>query len=380
MTEAPVANIIRHPKLILPTDSISRAVEALRVSGLAEIPVISIGRVVGVVTESSILEALLSGNPREVMKQPVSLVMSKDFVCGNVYMSAGQVAELMKDSQRQVLPIVDQYGNYQGIVTRQDVFGALCMTMRPQTVAGLATPLGVYLTTGYLRAGAGNVGLFLTGVVMILTWFASALLVYGFAWLVQLTSPLPLLAILQSPPIGVYNWMDAVRGLLMVAQFLVFLILFRLLPITGYHAAEHQVVHAIESGEPLEIDVVSRMPRVHPRCGTNLVVAVTIFVIMVERIPAQLAALIAVLVVIFAWRSIGGIVQYYITTKPPTRKQLENGIKAGESLLRKYRSNPNYQGTEFDRIWNSGMPMVILGVAVTLPLGFLLDSFLPGLF
>lgn len=380
MDDIPITNILRQVKLILPTDTIAKAAEAFRISGLTELPVVSSGRVVGMVTESAVLDVLVRENPREVMRRPVLSVMHEDCISGNIYMTARQIAELLNDSHRQTLPIVDQYGIFQGIVSRQDAFGVLCGTMRPQSVAGLATPLGVYLTTGYLRAGASSFGLFLTGVVMILTWFAAALSVYGFAWLVQATSPLPLLAILQSPPIGTYNWMDVIRSALLLAQFPVFLILFRLLPITGYHAAEHQVVHAIENGEPLDPEVVYQMPRVHPRCGTNLVVAVAVFMMLVERVPAQLAVLSTVLVVIFAWRSIGGFVQYYVTTKPPTEKQVESGISAGRSLLEQYRKNPSYRGSELQRIWNSGMPVVMLGVAATLPLGYLLDKFLPGLF
>ncbi|MGB9587175.1 MAG: DUF1385 domain-containing protein [Armatimonadota bacterium] len=380
MDDIPITNILRQAKLILPTDTIARAAEAFRVSGLTELPVVSGSRIVGVVTESSVLELLVRENPDAVMRQPVLSVMREDCASGNTYMTLRQIAEILNDNHRQVLPIVDQYGVFQGVVTRQDVFGALFGTMRPPSVAGLATPLGVYLTTGYLRAGASGLGLFLTGVVMILTWFAAALSVYGFAWLVQVTSPLPLLAILQSPPLGTYNWMDVVRSALLVAQFPVFLILFRLLPITGYHAAEHQVVHAIENGEPLDPEIVYQMPRVHPRCGTNLVVAVAVFMMLVERVPVQLAVLFAVLVVIFAWRSIGGFVQYYVTTKPPTEKQIESGINAGRSLLEQYRKNPSYRGSELQRIWNSGMPVVMLGVAATLPLGYLLDKFLPGLF
>jgi uncharacterized protein YqhQ len=37
------------------------------------------------------------------------------------------------------------------------------------------------------------------------------------------------------------------------------------------------VVHAIERGEPLVLEVVRRMPRVHPRCGTNLVAGIALF-------------------------------------------------------------------------------------------------------
>ncbi len=120
----------------------------------------------------------------------------------------------------------------------------------------------------------------------------------------------------------------------------IFLLLLRLLPLSGYHGAEHQVVHAIENGEPLKPANVAAMPRVHPRCGTNIIAGVIVFLMVAQMFSSEVAALIAIFVLVFAWRVIGGYFQYYITTKPPNSKQLESGIKAGESLLEKYRQNP----------------------------------------
>ncbi|MER3495923.1 MAG: hypothetical protein C4320_03425, partial [Armatimonadota bacterium] len=56
-----------------------------------------------------------------------------------------------------------------------------------------------------------------------------------------------------------------------------FVILFRLLPLAGTHAAEHMAVNALERGEPLDPEVVARMPRTHIRCGTNLAVGAGLF-------------------------------------------------------------------------------------------------------
>jgi uncharacterized protein YqhQ len=53
-------------------------------------------------------------------------------------------------------------------------------------------------------------------------------------------------------------------------SLLLFALLFRLSWVTGYHAAEHQVVHTIEQGDDLRPEVVVAKPRVHPRCGSNL--------------------------------------------------------------------------------------------------------------
>ncbi len=68
-----------------------------------------------------------------------------------------------------------------------------------------------------------------------------------------------------TPP-GLQLWLSAISPWLPLP--FVFLLL-RLVPLSGTHAAEHQVVHCIERHAPLVPDCVRAMPRVHPRCGTN---------------------------------------------------------------------------------------------------------------
>ncbi|HUV03729.1 MAG TPA: DUF1385 domain-containing protein [Armatimonadota bacterium] len=366
MRDVPIGNIIRAVRTVGPQDTIGRAAEALRVSGLAELPVVAGARVVGIVTEAMVLEALTSGDPKTAIEQPVATIFSDQVVSINPYMSVGQVAEIMSHHDVQVVPIVDDYGGYLGVVTRQDIAGALCLTMRPPAIAGLATPLGVYLTTGHLRAGVGDLGLFLAGVGLIAVYFVAFWAIFGAAYLVDKTNlfaPWSLWSILVSPPIGVYNWMDAVKSVMLGLALPIFLLLLRLLPTAGYHAAEHQVVHAIENGEPLKLENVRAMPRVHPRCGTNIFAGVLLFMIIRQILSEAIAIVATVLVLMFGWRVIGGYLQHYVTTKPASAKQLESGIRAGESLLEKYRSNPSYRVTGWQRIWNTGMVQVLIGAA-----------------
>jgi len=309
--------------------------------------------------------------------------LSDRVICVNPYMSVGQVAEVMNDHGMQVLPVVDDYGRYLGVVVRQDIVGALCLTMRPPAVAGLATPLGVYLTTGHLRAGVGDLGLFLAGVGLMAAYFAAFWGIFGAAYLVDKTNllaPWSLWAILASPPINVYNWMDVLRSAMLGLSLPIFLLLLRMLPTAGYHAAEHQVVHAIESGEPLRPENVRAMPRVHPRCGTNIFAGVLLFMIIRQILSDDVAILITVLVLIFGWRVIGGFLQHYVTTKPANTKQLESGIRAGKSLLEKYRGNPAYRVTEWQRIWNTGMPQVLIGAAAAVLIMEKLHLTPPGFF
>ena len=48
-----------------------------------------------------------------------------------------------------------------------------------------------------------------------------------------------------------------------------------------YHGAEHMTVHAQEHGDPLEIDIVRRYPKAHPRCGTAFLLIVVIVAALV---------------------------------------------------------------------------------------------------
>lgn len=381
MRDRPILNILRSVTPVAATDTVGRAAEALRVSGVAELPVFDSGRLVGVVREAGILSALVRHEEEtDAGAALVQSVMSQEIVCGNPFMSVGQTAEVMDAHDVQVLPILDQYGRYLGVVTRADVAGALTLSIRPPSIAGMATPLGVYLTTGHIRAGAGDLGLFLAGVsLMILNYLAIGLVAVT-AWGVEHTTGIRLWTILLSPGYGPGTWMDTARNIMLGLSVPLFLVLLRMAPLSGYHAAEHQVVHAIERGEPLKPDIVKRMPRVHPRCGTNIVAAVVLFMLVAESFGVEVVAMVTIFIMVFAWRTIGAYVQHYVTTKPASREQLESGIQAGRSLLEKYRENPAYQVTGWRRLWNTGMPQVMLGAAVMMGIGELLHPLLPIVF
>lgn len=381
MRNRPILNILKNVTPVMGTDTVGRAAEAMRVSGVTELPVFDSGRLVGIVSESAVLSALArSGDELGGGATPVSAVMSADVVCGNRHMSIGHVAEVMDTHGVQVLPIVDEYGRYLGVAVRADVAGALAHSLRPPSIGGLATPLGVFLTTGHVRAGASDLGLFLAGVSLMLLNYAALGLIAGAAWGVERTIGFHLWTIMLSPPIGIANWMDTARSIMMGLSVPVFLLLLRAVPLTGYHAAEHQVVHAIERGEPLKPETVAAMPRVHPRCGTNIVAAVILFMLVAEAFGVEVVAMATIFIMVFAWRTIGAVVQQHVTTKPATRRQLEDGIRAGESLLERYRDNPAYQSYGWRRIWNTGMPQVMLGAVAMMGIGELLHPLLPVVF
>lgn len=71
--------------------------------------------------------------------------------------------------------------------------------------------------------------------------------------------------------------------------------------------------------------------------------------------------MLAALITLIFWQPLGSFLQYYVTTKPPNRKQIESGIAAGNDLLDKYRSSGSSSTSILGRLWNSGLPEVILG-------------------
>ncbi|HRK23140.1 MAG TPA: DUF1385 domain-containing protein, partial [Fimbriimonadaceae bacterium] len=146
--------------------------------------------------------------------------------------------------------------------------------------------------------------------------------------------------------------------------FGLFLLGMRAIPLSGTHAAEHKVVHALERGEPLELEVVRRMPRVHPRCGTNLAVGASLFLGLAgwqAIADPQLRLLLAAMVTLFVWRPLGNLVQLAVTTKPPTDRQLLGAIRSGEDLIRKVHSRRRMRPSFGERLLATGMPHVLGG-------------------
>lgn len=71
-----------------------------------------------------------------------------------------------------------------------------------------------------------------------------------------------------------------------------------------YHGAEHKTIFCYESGLPLTVENVRKMPRHHPRCGTSflfvvMVIAILIFsVVRVENVFLQLVCKLLLLPVV----------------------------------------------------------------------------------
>lgn len=321
-------------------DSLGHAVDALQGAHAGALPVTDGRRVVGVVSSREIAAGLPIGPETAVERVMVSPpnVAPAD-------MPASAALSAMRDSDFPALAVVAPDGGFLGLVGRNELLAALYRRRRPATVGGMATPLGVFLSDGTHRGGAGDFALMLTGVFLFLGSLAAAAISTGverlaFQYRLYQYAPLP--------------WIGG------AVFFVVFALWFRLSWVAGYHAAEHQTVHAIERNEPLTVEAVRRMPRPHPRCGTNIVVLMVMFTSLVGYL--KMDPLVAGVFCLVTYKFFGHWVQLHVTTRPASTAQLENGIRAGQEVLERFQAGaPPARFPAFQRIWNMGLLQVALG-------------------
>lgn len=336
----PVGALAAHHDAVQVGASIRAAAHAMADSGLHAILVADGNRMVGVLDEAAMLGALARGlDPNEA----VEAVMDPSPVIIAPHMTGAEALRVFNESGRHAIAVVDIEGNAIGVLTPSRLFHPQRLPYRPQTVGGLATPFGVYLTNGSVGGGAKGWALVSAGAALFTTFFVAMVLVVAVVNVFRL-----------QVPVGVADF----------ATVLVFLTLLRAIPISGTHGAEHMVVHAIERGEELTPEVVRRMPRVHPRCGTNIAVGVMMFVGLftwewVEE--PSVRALVAMLVTFFLWKPVGSFAQYFFTTSRPNDAQLRSGIKAGKELLAASARAKRAIAPPWQRFLASGLLQVMFG-------------------
>ena len=288
------------------------------------------------------------------------------------------------------LPVRDADGRIVAVLSQP--LPAQALPAAPPRLGGMATPLGVYLHDGVSGGGAGFWGLVLTGMTMsvlaltaqaLASWLGGVALGHfpgAFAWESRLPDGLPALLSALSP------WLPLplVFGLL------------RLVPLSGTHAAEHQVVHAVERRALLQLGVVRSMPRVHPRCGTNLFAGFTLFLLSFLTVflltqashwaagdSATLAAAVSGPLTLTYWRRVGGWVQLHFATRPATDAQIAGAVRAAEQVLARRRQRQErgdrLRFTVLRRLWAAGFAQILLGYAVVLALLTGAEILWPGL-
>jgi CBS domain-containing protein len=107
-----------NPKTVKPTDDIQAAARIMREEDAGAVPVVSDGRVIGMVTDRDIvIRAVADGD----FDCTVEDVCSEDIVCANPEMSTAEGAELMSEHQVRRLPVVDDDDRLVGIVSIGDL-------------------------------------------------------------------------------------------------------------------------------------------------------------------------------------------------------------------------------------------------------------------
>lgn len=363
-----IFRLIKGVTILSSTDTLRRAAGLIKMTDGSRLPVTNGESIQGVISERAIAGFVsASSDVDEALDSPIEPIIDRDVTLINVNTTIKQAAGVFATTGDDMLPVIGDGGAFCGVIYRRDVVASLARNLKPPAIGGMATPLGVHLSTGSISGGAGSLGLFLTGASM-----AVMILVASFAvdWLEKLfvrATGINLTMVLQTSRaarvLGIPELPFYVYSLLSI---LVFFVIMRLVPLSGYHAAEHMTVHAIEAGEPLSADIVRRMPRVHPRCGTNLLAGAGIFASLAIRLTSGPDLLLALMVMVLFWRKVGGWLQYFVTTKPPSDRQLASGIAAGKQLLNDYQDKPNYQANAWQRILNFGFPQTAAGMFITL--------------
>ena len=337
---APVGSVMRPTLTVETVDSLARGASLFRENGASVLPVVDgEGRLQGVLTDSSLARALAeSSEPTDAVgpyAEPAETL--------EPYATAAEALRRGEDGLTRV--VVDDSGRVVGLVSAVDLWPRRRVPPRPSTIGGMATPFGVYITTGNVSAGAPWWALMTTGAAMLGMLMIGTIAAQQAALLgLPATTDVPITAI-------------------------VFLALLRLSPLSGTHGAEHQVVHAIEREESLAASVVRRMPRVHPRCGTNIATGISIFLAILfwglgenaDKNALAIRALPALVLAAISARPIGGILQQFVMTKRPTDAQMNGAIAAADALLTKHATARRAIANPIQRIWNMGFLQVIAG-------------------
>ena len=285
----------------------------------------------------------------------------------------------LRVSGQPSLPLRDAEGRIVAVLSQP--LAAPAVQAAPPRLGGMATPLGVYLHDGVSSGGAGFWGLVLTGMTMSVLALTAQIFAHGLSRFTD--AHFPALGVWESRlPYGLPALLAAISPWLPLP--FVFLLL-RLAPLSGIHAAEHQVVHCIERQLPLSVKTVRAMPRVHPRCGTNIFAGFTLFLLSFLTVftltqasqwqlldSVTLAAMLSGPLTLIYWRRIGGWVQQHFATRPAADYQIAGAIHAAEQVLSRHQrrmercERPRF--LPLRRLWTMGLGQILCGYAVVIAL------------
>jgi len=241
-------------------------------------------------------------------------------------------------------------------------------------------PGGVHLSSGNYGS-APNYMLFLTGFSIIALFGVAVTLAYLVTWTAGLFLHLPLaetLLGLAGPED--FPYLPLVQMGIDLLIFLCVLIVMRLSPLSGYHGAEHKVVHCVETYGRVDAALARTCPRAHHRCGTTLLAGL----LPIPLIAVPLLSLglwpEAGAVLVLGWLTrfpVGDAIQNVFTTKEPTDHQLATALAAANTLIARWRVDPDRRVPLWLGLWVRGCPQMKAGVVVAMQLLNWLNQHLP---
>ncbi len=371
-TRKTVQSLMRPAIEFSPEDSIGRFLQVMRRVTASELPVQLHGRLVGTISQSIIFDILKDGSSWETcsaINLPISHFMEPPVAFASADTTLERIVEIGRESNLIQIPVVDSENYLLGIINLTDILTPDYIPCYPSNVGGMATPFGVYLTNGNVRGGVNDFAIIASGAATGVLLLVAGAIVKGAARLISPIVNLPeiSLADFDSAPSPGHPTLGIISILMKLTVFLVFILLIRFSRIAGYHAAEHQTVHAMERGEPLIPEVVDRMPRPHPRCGTNIMAASMLFFTLLQAfqyIPglSDIGILPAGLFAWYNWKRFGTFLQARFTTRPASARELASGIRAAEQLQAIYINTPPARTPALRRLWMMGIIQTAIGL------------------
>ena len=123
---------------------------------------------------------------------------------------------------------------------------------------------------------------------------------------------------------------------------LLFFAAMKFTPIGRYHGAEHKAVAAYEKYGEVTLQNARGVSRVHPRCGTNILLYIILAALLDPLITWWGYAILQFILISEAWFifgqtrlsiAVGNVLQRYLTTTEPRRAQLEVAVESLNKLL-----------------------------------------------
>jgi uncharacterized protein YqhQ len=117
----------------------------------------------------------------------------------------------------------------------------------------------------------------------------------------------------------------------------------KLTSIGRYHGAEHKAVAAYEKYGEVTLENAGRVSRIHPRCGTNILIYIILAALADPFIGWWGYAVLQFILISEAWFvfgktrwsiALGNFMQRYLTTSEPGRKELEVAVESLAELIR----------------------------------------------